>query len=346
MAALAVGAATVVAVSVAPASAVTEPTVTIATAAPYVNGQTITVNYSGFTPNGPAGVAASVCKKLPTGDFYTGAPDECAPIPSDYIALGTLNASGAGSVQLKVLRGVMNPTWTCGPGFGHECDIVVVDMANPALQAKTRIVYKATITSMSPAGRYIAGQKVIVRFSGAAASQSNPAVAVLLCDADVPIGDGSRACNFGTIAPATVDASGNGVATVTIVKGALGNALKSTCSNSTGSRCAIVVTDFNGRLLGSSIITYKSSQTLPYFAKSVKKNRLTKVLPRTTTQGKVLTYRTITPKVCGLVKVKVKGATRVKVKGLRLGTCSIKAVASGTAIYAPYSAVKKVRVVR
>jgi hypothetical protein len=346
LAALAVGAATVVAATVAPAGAAVTPTVSIVQAGPYVNNQTVTVKYSGFTPSGgPMGVAAAVCKKLATGAFYTGASDECAPIGSDYVVLGDLDANGAGTLQLKLLQGFMNSTWTCGAGFGHECDVVVVDMANASLQAKTRIVYKATITSLSPTGRYIGGQKVTVRFSGAGASQTNPAVAALICDADVPIGDGSKACNFGSIAPATVDASGNGVATVTIVKGALGNALKSTCANTTGSRCAIVVTDFNGRLLGSSLITYKLNQTLPYFPTSVKKNKLTKLLPRKTSQGKVLKYSNSTPKVCSLVSVKVNGVWRKKVKGLRLGTCSIKATAYGTAVYAPFSKVRKIKVV-
>lgn len=345
LAALAVGAATVVAVSAAPAGAATTPAVSIVEQAPYVSGQTVTVAYSGFTPGGASGIAAAVCKKLPAGALYTGDPNECAPIPSDYIALGALDGAGSGTVALKILRGVMNATWTCGPGFGHECDVVVVDMANPALQAKTRIIYKATITSLSPAGRYVNGQKVVVRFSGAGASQANPAVAALICDADVPIGDGSRACNFGTLASATVDASGNGVATVTIVKGALGNPLKSSCSNATGSRCSIVVTDFNGRLLGSSLISYKLAQRLSYFPTSVKKNRYTRLLPRKTAQGKVLTYRNATPKVCALVSVKVNGVWRKKVKGLRLATCRIRATASGTAVYAPFSTTRKIRVV-
>ena len=319
-------------------AAVAAPAVTITTAAPYVDGQSVTVSVTGF----PAGDTVFV------GPCIKGAMTqaECTGDITDYAVI-TTNASGAGTGTAKVVQGALGstPAYNCGPGAGHECDFVASSMSDPTAAASTRIIYKATITSLAPSGRYAGGESVKVSFSGAAPSQSNPAVAALICDLDVPLGDGSTACNFGGAAMATVNASGNGTATIKVVKGKLGNPLNSTCGNGAGQKCGIVITDFAGRLLGIAPLTYKASQALPAFPKTVKDGKK-KVLPRVSKQGFKLAYASSTPSICKVVKVKVDGKSRKAVKGVNAGTCKVAVTSKGNAVYAPVKTLKKIKVKR
>jgi hypothetical protein len=332
----ALAAGTLVAV-VAPAASAA-PAVTITTAAPYVDGQSVTVSVTGFPASDT--VFVGPCIKGATTQA------ECTSDITDYAVIST-DASGAGTGTAKVVQGALGstPAWTCGPGAGHECDFVASSMSDPTAAASTRIIYKATITSLSPAGAYAGGESVKVSFTGAAPSQSNPAVAALICDLDVPLGDGSTACDFGGAAMATINASGAGTATIKVVKGKLGNPLNSTCGNATGQKCGIVITDFAGRLLGIAPLTYKASQALPAFPKSVKDGKK-KALPKASKQGFKLVYASSTPKICKVVKIQVGGTSAKAVKGLKVGSCKVAVTSKGNATYAPVKSVKTIKVKR
>lgn len=323
--------------TVAP-SAIAAPAVTITTAAPYTGGQAVAVAVTGF----PASSMVFV------GPCIKGAVTQagCSPDLSTYAVI-TTDANGAGTGTATVVQGALGstPAYTCGPGAGHECDFIASSAADPSIAASTRLIYKATITSLAPSGAYAGGEKVKVSFSGAAPSQSNPAVAALICDLDVPLGDGSTACNFGGAAMATVNASGNGTATITVVKGKLGNPLNSTCGNGAGQSCGIVITDFAGRLLGIAPLTYKKAQTLPAFPKKVKVGKK-KLLPRASNQGVKLAYASSTASICKVVKVTVDGKSRKAVKGVKAGTCKVAVTSKGTATYAPVKTVRTIKVKR
>jgi hypothetical protein len=323
--------------AVAPA-ATAAPAVTITTAAPYTNGQAVTVAVTGF----PASSMVFVGPCIKGGTTQA----ECSPDLSKYAVI-TTDSSGAGSGTATVVQGALGstPAYDCGPGAGHECDFIASSAVDPTIAASTRIIYKATITSLSPSGRYAGGESVKVTFSGAAASQSNPPVAALICDLDVPLGDGSTACDFAGAAMATVNASGVGTATITVVKGKLGNPLNSTCGNGAGQSCGIVITDFAGRLLGISPLTYKSAQTLPAFPAKVKVGKK-KLLPRTSKQGFKLAYASSTPSICKVAKVKVDGKSRKVVRGVKVGTCKVAVTSKGNATYAPVKRIKTIKVKR
>jgi hypothetical protein len=332
--ALAVGG---VVAAVAP-TATAAPAVTITTAAPYTNGQAVTVAVTGFPASSQVFVGPCIKGAV--------AQNQCSADLSKYAVI-TTDAQGAGTGTATVVQGALGttPAYTCGPGAGHECDFVASSAVDPAIAASTRLIYKATITSLAPSGRYAGGEKVKVSFSGAAPSQSNPAVAALICDLDVPLGDGSTACNFGGAAMATVNASGNGSATITVVKGKLGNPLDSTCGNGAGQSCGIVITDFAGRLLGIAPLSYKTAQTLPAFPKKVNVGKK-KLLPRTSKQGFKLAYASSTPSICKVAKVKVDGKSRKVVRGVKVGSCKVAVASKGNATYAPVKRVKTVKVKR
>ncbi len=339
---LAIGAASAVMVAVAlgsPSVAAAAPSLTLSDYGPFVNGDSTTVSWDGF----PASemVIVAVCKKA---TVLTG-PGDCAGA-ADSAKVVMSSAAGAGSVDLTVIRGDLGstPAWKCRPGDGHECDIVVSNFTGTSI-AKTPIVYAATITSLSPDGRYAGGETVKIKFSGAGKNQTNPPVAAFICDADVPLGDGSLACDFTAFGPATVDASGNGVAKLTIVRGAIGNALGSKCGNKAGNKCDIVITDFNGRLLATTPIKFFKQQSVDGVPKKVVRGEKVS-LPRETVQGKKLKWVSKSEATCVIKKVSKNGKTTYKAKGLKVGTCSLVAKANGGAKYASLRSPESLKVVK
>lgn len=337
-AALAAGA--LVAVAVPSATAAGEPTLSIA-GGPFNNGDIATVTMTGLAP-GAAG-AISNCKKLVAPAAYSGAASECQPIPSlPMSAIFTADASGRATATIPVIRGVLNDTWTCGPGVGHECNIALTVFGSIET-AKAAIVYKASITSVSPAGPYAGGETVTVSFSGAGASQADPAVVALICDADIAYAADGSSCDFATMATPTVGAGGSGAAKIKVVRGKLSTG--AICGNGVGQKCSIVVTDVNGRLYASIPVSFKGKQALPAFPTKVAKGKK-KILPKRTKQGFALSYRSTTPRICKVVTVKVNGANRRAVKGLRVGVCKLTVTSRGNSGFSPVSTVRKVKVTR
>ena len=119
----ALAAGTLVASVTSAADAAVEPAVSIAQTAPYVDGQASHGELHRLPGHeaaiGATGVAVAICKRLPGAtDFYTGAPRSAPASRRPTSPIGATDASGSGSVTIKVLKGVLNATWTCGPGDG------------------------------------------------------------------------------------------------------------------------------------------------------------------------------------------------------------------------------------
>lgn len=261
MAAAAVVAGGLVVAGSGPASAVVTPELTLSSYGPFDGGESVTVTWTGFSAG--ENVEITTCRKV-----ATLGPTDCAPLGPGFADTARSKTAvsdglGGGSATIEVVKGALGstPERICGPGDSDAvgCNFVVTNFSGTKV-AKYRVTYTATVSNPSPAGPYKGGENVAVNVAGAGANQSD--VVLLLCDLDVPIGDGSQACDFGGMSPVAINASGSGTASIKVKRGALGNPLASQCSNATGQSCGIVATDFQGRLLGSLPLTYAQTMTL------------------------------------------------------------------------------------
>jgi hypothetical protein len=254
--ALATGA---LAAAVAPAAtAVATPALTLSTIGPFAGGESVTVSYTGFAA--AENLEVAVCRKV-----ATLGPTDCFPLGPGFSDTASAkvvvaDGTGAGSASIEVVKGALGstPAWTCGPGDGHGCDIVVSNFSGTSV-AKFRIIYAGTAGSSTPSGPYAGGETVTLAYSGAAANQ--PLVA-LQCDTDSPIpGDGSNECDFTGMVPTNANVSGAGSVSIKIQRGALGNPLNSRCGNAAGDGCSIIVTDFSGRFWVAKPLVFKQVVT-------------------------------------------------------------------------------------